>query len=220
VAVLPAAIRLLPADATEGNRLDRGANAGYAQQPALEGKGYGKSEMDYSDFTRTPSGLLYKDAKRGDGSESPQQGDRVVVEWSGYTIGYFGRPFETKQLRSLDNIEEPFLRFALGTGSVIPALEEGVAGMTPGAIRQIVVKPQLGYPADDPNHERVGPRPSTFSGRQALNFVLQNKELIDKTLLFNVKLIRIDKGGTTGGGGGGDGKSKMKDVDFSGIKFS
>ena len=47
--LLPASI-LLPASATEGNRPDRGANAGYAQQPALEGKGYGKSEMDYSDF--------------------------------------------------------------------------------------------------------------------------------------------------------------------------
>ena len=37
-----------------------------------------------------------------------------------------------------------------------------------------------------------------FSGRQALNFVLQNKELIDKTLLFNVKVIRIDKPGQNG----------------------
>jgi len=23
-----------------------------------------------------------------------EQGDRVVYEWEGYTIGYFGRPFE------------------------------------------------------------------------------------------------------------------------------
>jgi hypothetical protein len=48
LAVLPAG--LLPAEvlATEGNRADRGAGANYAYQPALEGKGYGKSEMDYS----------------------------------------------------------------------------------------------------------------------------------------------------------------------------
>ena len=196
LAVLPPG--LFPAHATEGNRQDRGAGAGYAYQPALEGKGYGKSEMDYGDFAKTASGLRYKDAKVGDGAAMPEAGDRVVVEWSGYTIGYFGRPFETKQLRALDKIEEEFLRFEIGSGAVIPALEEGVLGMSKGGVRQIVVKPQLGYPADDPNHERVGPRPSTFSGRQALNFVLQNKELIDKTLLFNVKVIRIDKPGQNG----------------------
>ena len=42
---------------------------------------------------------------------SPEKGDRVVVEWTGYTIGYFGRPFETKQLRSLDGLDDEYLRF-------------------------------------------------------------------------------------------------------------
>lgn len=58
-----------------------------------------------------------------------------------------------------------------------------------------IVPPNLGYPASDPSHTRVGPRPSTFSGQRALDFVLENKELIDKTLLFNVKLIRVDAKG-------------------------
>lgn len=213
--LLPVSI-LLPASATEGNRPDRGAGAGYAQQPALEGKGYGKSEMDYSDFARTPSGLLFKDAKPGDGGDTPQKGDRVVVEWTGYTIGYFGRPFETKQLRALDKVEDPDLRFVIGSGAVIPGLEEGVAGMTKGAVRQLVIKPRIGYPADDPSHDRVGPKPSTFSGKQALNFVLQNQELIDKTLLFNVKLIRIDKGGAPSEGLKVQGK---QDFDFASVKF-
>jgi hypothetical protein len=31
---------------------------------------------------------------------------------------------------------------------------------------------------------------------RALNFVLDNKNLIDKTLLINVKLIRVDKKGS------------------------
>ena len=33
---------------------------------------------------------------------------------------------------------------------------------------------------------------STFSGQRALDFVLQNQQLIDKTLLFHVKLVRVD----------------------------
>ena len=39
----------------------------------------------------------------------------------------------------------------------------------------------------------------SLSGQRALDFVLQNRELIDKTLLFNVKLIRVDKPDKTGG---------------------
>ena len=174
------------------------ASKNLAFQPALEGKGYGKTEMSYDDFTRTSSGLYYKDAKGGDGKLTSAKGDRVVIDWSGYTIGYFGRPFETRQLRSLDKLEDEFLRFELGKGTVIPALEEGLTGMSVGGVRQIVVPPQLGYPPSDPSHDKVGPKPSTFSGQRALDFVLQNKELIDKTLLFNVKVIRVDKPGTNG----------------------
>ena len=119
-----------------------------------------------------------------------------MVDWTGYTIGYFGRPFETKQLKSLDGKDDVFLRFVLGSGTVIPGIDQGVLGMSEGGIRQIVVPPSVGYPESDPSHEAVGPRPSTFSGQRALDFVLQNRELIDKTLLFNVKLIRVDPAGS------------------------
>lgn len=169
----------------------------YTQQPALAGKDYGKAAMSYSDFTQGSNGLLFKDGKPGNG-QIPSTGDRVVIEWTGYTIGYFGRPFETKKLRELDAKDEEFLRFEVGTGKMIPAIEQGVLGMAEGGVRQLVVPPQLGYPEDDPTHERVGPKPSTFSGQRALNFVLQNTELIDKTLLFNIKLVRVDKPGQNG----------------------
>uniref|UniRef100_A0A7S4HDP8 peptidylprolyl isomerase n=1 Tax=Prymnesium polylepis TaxID=72548 RepID=A0A7S4HDP8_9EUKA len=169
----------------------------YTQQPALAGKDYGKTAMSYSDFTAGTNGLLFKDGKPGTG-QTPAAGDRVVIDWTGYTIGYFGRPFETKKLRELDAKMEEFLRFELGSGVMIPALEQGVVGMQEGGVRQLVVPPALGYPEDDPSHERVGPKPTTFSGQRALNFVLQNTELIDKTLLFNIKLVRVDKPGQNG----------------------
>ncbi|CAM9637220.1 unnamed protein product, partial [Laminaria digitata] len=62
-------------------------------------------------------------------------------------------------------------------------------------VRQIFVPPELGYPENDKKHERVGPKPSTFSGYRALDFVLSNPGYIDKTLLFTVKLVRVDKPG-------------------------
>ena len=81
----------------------------------------------------------------------------------------------------------------------MPGLEEGIRGMSVGGVRQIVVPPDLGYPLDDPPHDKVGPKPPNFDGQRALNFVLFNQGLIDKTLLFNVKVIRIDKVDGSGG---------------------
>ena len=70
----------------------------------------------YPDFTQAKSGLQYKTVKEGTGyvflyfisllianqvfklleRESPAIGDKVTIDWEGYTIGYYGRPFETR----------------------------------------------------------------------------------------------------------------------------
>ena len=49
----------------------------------------------YPDFERSDSGLQYKDYKQGTGP-LPENGDTVVLDWAGYTIGYYGRPFEAR----------------------------------------------------------------------------------------------------------------------------
>lgn len=166
---------------------------------ALEGKDYGKTKMKFTDYTQTETGLQFKDAKLGTG-ETPSIGDRVVFDWEGYTIGYYGRIFQAKgrvQGGAFAD-ETDFYRAVIGSGKLVPGLEEGIKTMKVGGIRQIVVPPEIGYPDDDPSHERVGPRPVTFDGQRALDFVLRNNGLIDKTLLFNVKLVRVDKPDATG----------------------
>jgi hypothetical protein len=55
-----------------------------------------KFVQQYEDFTRTPEGWSYRDVVTPGKGEKAQLGDRVVFEWSGYTIGYFGRPFQAK----------------------------------------------------------------------------------------------------------------------------
>ncbi|KAF8071220.1 FKBP19 [Scenedesmus sp. PABB004] len=160
---------------------------------ALKGKDYGKPRMTYPDFTTTPSGLQFKDFKEGAGPP-PARGDTVVVDWSGYTIGYYGRPFEARNKAkggSFTGDDKDFLRFTLGDGSVIPAFEEAVETMRVGGIRRIIVPVELGYPGND--YKRQGPRPTTFSGERALGFVLGNQGMIDKTLLFDIEVVRIDK---------------------------
>ena len=135
--------------------------------------------MSYADFTKAANlpGLLFKDGKVGSGS-TPEPGDRVVIDWTGYTIGYFGRPFETKKLKELDAKDDAFLRFEVGAGTLIPAIEKGVIGMSEGGVRQLVVPPAVGYPSSDPSHEKVGPKPSTFSGQRALDFVLRARSAV------------------------------------------
>jgi len=67
--------------------------------------------------------------------------------------------------------------------------------MKEGGVTQIIVPAELGYPAKgDSEHDLVGPKPNTFSGLRALNFVLENQNLIDKTLLINIRLVRVDEG--------------------------
>eukprot|EP00981_Chlorochromonas_danica_P002620 scaffold504_cov189-Ochromonas_danica.AAC.55 len=187
--------------------------------PALQGLDYGKPRTLYPDFTHSPTGLQYKIVKQGNGS-SPKKGDRVVVDWEGYTIGYYGRPFQTRNKvkgGAFESSETDYFRWIVGSGSAIAALDEAVQQVQevcqrsfffffpdnlslatdidtyPGGIVQVVVPAELGYPArGDPEHDLVGPKPSTFSGMRALNFVLDNQNLIDKTLLINIRLVKVD----------------------------
>ncbi|KAL8254242.1 hypothetical protein R6Q59_032463 [Mikania micrantha] len=163
----------------------------FAEMPALKGKDYGKSKMKFPDYVETSSGLQYKDLRAGNGI-MPKKGDLLVVDWDGYTIGYYGRIFEARNKTkggSFEGDDKSFYRFRLGSHEVIPAFEEAVAGMSLGGIRRIIVPPDLGYPENDYN--KSGPKPTTFSGQRALSFVLKNQGLIDKTLLFDIELLNI-----------------------------
>jgi hypothetical protein len=165
-----------------------------------------KFVQEYSDFTKTDEGWSYRDVTMGTGS-SPNFGDRVVYDWSGYTIGYFGRPFEAKggpRGGAFDKRDVDFSRTVLGSGELVQGLECAIRSMKVGGVRQVIVPyGPLSYPSDDGGHDRVGPKPTTFSGQRALNFVLDNPR-VDRTLLFNVKLIRVDKPDGKGGFQRGD----------------
>lgn len=168
--------------------------AGFADMPALRGKDYGKTKMRYPDYTETESGLQYKDLRTGDGPV-PNIGDLVVVDWDGYTIGYYGRIFEARNKTkggSFEGNEKDYFKFRLGSKQVIPAFEEAIATMAVGGIRRVIVPPELGYPGND--FKNAGPRPTTFSGERALDFVLKNQGLIDKTLLFDIELLKVISG--------------------------
>lgn len=152
--------------------------------------GLSKRRTKFPDFTVTPSGLQVKEITRGKPDGQPAGlGDTVVLAWEGYTINYFGRPFETRKLQETSKVQVEPLRFKVGDGTVIPAIDEAVRGQTEGSVRQLIIPVEIGYDLPD---KKLLPRPSTFSGQRALDFVLDNKGgLMDKTLLMNISIKRV-----------------------------
>ncbi len=95
------------------------------------------TEVDEDDYTETDSGLMYYDLEEGDGGDTPEEGDQVTVHYTGWLED--GTMFDSSLSRG-----EPFT-FPLGAGQVIPGWDEGVATMEVGAVRQLVIPPELGY---------------------------------------------------------------------------
>ncbi|KAL0027334.1 hypothetical protein WJX79_001396 [Trebouxia sp. C0005] len=166
----------------------------FEQMEALKGKDYGKVRTKYPDYVLTDSGLQYKDLRDGSG-DAVSNGSHVTVDWDGYTLGYYGRPFEARNKSkggAFVGDSKDFLKFTVGDHSVIPAFEEAMVGMRVGGVRRLIVPQELGYPGQPPDFTKQGPTPGNFSGRRALDFVLKNQGLIDKTLLFDIELMRVN----------------------------
>lgn len=163
----------------------------FERMEAIKDKDYGKSRMRIADYTLTSSGLQYKDLVMGKGGDVGE-GDTILIDWDGYTIGYYGRPFEARNKSkggAFEGSDKDFLKVTVGAHEVVPGFEEALYGMKVGGIRRLIVPVELGYPNNDFNS--LGPKPKTFSGKRALDFVLKNQGLIDKTLLFDVEVIRV-----------------------------
>lgn len=94
------------------------------------------TEVDEGDYVVTDSGLKYYDLVEGDGA-MPEVGQTVEVHYTGWLED--GTIFDSSVLSG-----RPFT-FALGTGSVIPGWDEGVATMRVGGKRQLVIPSELAY---------------------------------------------------------------------------
>lgn len=105
-------------------------------QPGPPGAPEAPTAVEEADYIVTDSGLKYYDLKAGSG-EPPTPGSSVIVHYTGWLTD--GTKFDS----SLDR-GQPF-SFPLGQGRVIAGWDEGVASMTPGTVRQLVIPPELGY---------------------------------------------------------------------------
>ncbi len=94
-------------------------------------------------YTKTDSGLQYKDTKTGTGAQPQKRGDTAVVHYTGwlYEGGKKGKKFDSSVDRG-----QPF-KFPLGAGRVIKGWDEGVATMKVGGKRTLIIPPDLAYGA-------------------------------------------------------------------------
>lgn len=93
-------------------------------------------------WTKTDSGLQYRDVKEGTGDKAGK-GQTAVVHYTGWlwVDGAKGKKFDSSKDRG-----EPF-NFPVGAGQVIKGWDEGVAGMKVGGKRELIIPPGLGYGA-------------------------------------------------------------------------
>ncbi|MGE3616786.1 MAG: FKBP-type peptidyl-prolyl cis-trans isomerase [Gemmatimonadales bacterium] len=94
--------------------------------------------IDLSLMTKTASGLYYRDLTTGSGATATV-GKRVAIHYNGFLP-------DGTQFDSNTGNQTPF-QFTLGSGQVIGGFDEGVRGMAPGGIRQLIIPPNLGYGA-------------------------------------------------------------------------
>ena len=97
--------------------------------------------VNIASMTKTSTGLYYKNKVVGTG-DAAQMGDSVRVH---YTLWLTNG---TKVESSKDAVPPEPIKILLGDTSlnrVIPGFEEGVIGMQPGGVRQLVIPPHLAW---------------------------------------------------------------------------
>jgi len=154
-----------------------------------------KAPTRYPDYVfDAETGLQYKDLEPGSGDKVVVDGSQVVVDWAGVTVGYYGRIFEARNKTrggSFTGDSKDYLRLTVGDERVIPGFNKALLGMKVGGVRRVIVPASQGYPDQRAGFKGYLPAPGTFSGKRTLDFVLQNAGMMDKTLLFDIELLKI-----------------------------
>ena len=105
------------------------------------------TQVGGDDYASLPGGLKYKEVRPGAGTKAAI-GDTVQVQFSGRCLNLNGKKFISTQdpaaLASGLSLSEPFT-FTLGSGKVIPGLDQAVVGMSKGGYRRVVIPQALGY---------------------------------------------------------------------------
>jgi FKBP-type peptidyl-prolyl cis-trans isomerase FkpA len=140
-----------------------------------------KELTETSKAFETKSGLKIFDFVIG-GSQKPEWGDYLVINY----VLYWFVSGKLEKLDSTYDRKQPFF-FIHGGGQQIKGIEEGVHDMGIGGKRRLVLNEELGFISSG-----LGPVSPYVSKKKIFNEE-QNKEKNNKTLVFDIELLKIIK---------------------------
>ena len=134
-------------------------------------------------YKKHSSGVIYADLRPGNGEEV-RQGSRVNLQWVlRKSNGYFVDS-------SAVSGSVPFI-FAVGDGTAIQGVDEGIRGMKSGGVRRLLIPPSLAY-VQGLEDDKPGPLPVGFGPRQQMRRVMNvRKDVPGEYIFLEVQVTRV-----------------------------
>ena len=147
------------------------------------------TDLENIPYEELPSGVLYREyraGQQGDAAAVVQPGSKVAVEMSIRCKSFrtAKEPGGLKYFATKEDTDFNELAFTVGTGAILPGLEEGMMGMHKGALRRIEIPSTMVFAAKKANQL---PLPTTNDGKRRF----ENLFKTDATLLIEVLVTRI-----------------------------
>ena len=139
-------------------------------------------------FETLPSGVSYGEFREGKGDAVVQPGSKVAVEMTirCKSFATANEPGGVKYFSTKDDTDFNELAFTVGSGEILPGLEEGMMGMKKGAIRRIEVPSTMVFAARNAGQLPL-PSEKNKDGKRRYDSLFKT----DATLLFEVLVTRI-----------------------------
>jgi hypothetical protein len=134
-------------------------------------------------YKKLSSGVVYADLRPGNGEEV-KAGSKVNLQWVlRKSNGYFVDSSEV-------NGSVPFI-FAVGDGTAIQGVDEGIRGMKAGGVRRLLIPPSLAF-VEGLEDGKPGPLPVGFGPRQQMRRVMSvRKDVPGEYVFLEVQATRV-----------------------------
>jgi len=137
-------------------------------------------------YTELSDGIKYREYREGKGDATVQAGSKVAVEMTirCQSFSTATEPGGVKYFSTKDDTEFNEYAWTVGSGQVMPELEQAMMGMHKNGLRRIIVPSVAVFKAKKANQL---PLPTTKEGKRRF----ENLFKTDATLLFEVLLTRV-----------------------------
>lgn len=139
-------------------------------------------------FEKLDGGISYREYREGKGDAIVTAGSKVAAEMTirCKSFSTANEPGGLKYYSTKDDTDFNELAWTIGSGELVPGLEDAMVGMRKGSIRRIEVPSTAVFAARDANQLPL-PKASNKDGNRRLSNLFKT----DATLIFEVLVTRI-----------------------------